>query len=146
MGAYLGREAILAAADLVTEDVHVPEWATADMPDPMVRVRGLTGKQRDEFEAGMLKQRGRQMVPDMANLRAKIVALCVVDADGQTVFTPADAAALGGKSAKAIDRVYEVAARLSGLKDEDVEELTGNFGGPNGASSASTSPASSAAP
>ena len=31
--------------------------------------------------------------------------------------------ALGAKSAAALDRIYDVATRLSGITDEDVEEM-----------------------
>ena len=39
----LSKEAILAAQDLPSEDVEVPEWGGT------VRVRGLDGKGRDEY-------------------------------------------------------------------------------------------------
>jgi hypothetical protein len=40
--------------------------------------------------------------------------------------------ALGKKSAAALNRVFEVAQRLSGITDDDVEELAKNsVGGPS---------------
>ena len=39
------------------------------------------------------------------------------------MFTDADVVALGAKSAAALDRIYDVATRLSGITDEDVEEI-----------------------
>ena len=45
--------------------------------------------------------------------------------------------ALGEKSGAALDRVYSVAARLSGLSAGAVEESAGNFGEAPGASSSS---------
>lgn len=117
---FLNREAILAAEDLPRELVEVPEWGGA------VYVRALTGAERDQFEASIVEQRGRDVRMNMRNIRAKLVALTVVDEGGQRIFTDDDVAALGGKSAAALDRLFAVAQRLSGLSKEDVEELAKN--------------------
>lgn len=140
MGGILGREQILKAGDVMTEEVDVPEWGGS------VLVRGLTGRQRDEFETSLIERRGKRSVPNTDNMRAKLVAWCVVDEDGQRLFTNADAAALGDRSAAALDRVYKVAARLSGITDEDLEELAEDFGSPSGDSSPSGSPSASGKP
>jgi hypothetical protein len=116
MGSYLGRDAILKAAALKTEDVPVPEWGGS------VLVRELRGRERDEWEASLAVQRGKQMVPDVANMRAKLAARVIVGEDGEPLFTQQDVAALGELSAAALDRVFEVASRLSGLGEAAVEE------------------------
>src|SRR6266704_523960 len=141
LGSYLTRDAILAAAALKTEEVDGPGWGG------VVLVRELRGRERDEWEASLAVQRGKQMVPDVANMRAKLVARSVVGADLEPVFSQRDVAALGELSAAALNRVFEVASRLSGLDEKDLEEMTGNSGaaGPGGGSS-SPSPVTSAAP
>lgn len=140
MVAILGREQILKADDVTTEQVAVPEWGGT------VLVRGLTGRQRDEFEASLIERRGKRNIPNTDNIRAKLVARCCVDETGQRLFTDADASTLGERSGAALDRVYEVAARLSGIGDDDLEELTEDFGSPSGASSPSGSPSGSERP
>jgi hypothetical protein len=122
VGSYLGRDAILKASALKTEDVPVPEWGGS------VLVRELRGRERDEWEGSLAVQRGQQMVPDTANMRAKLVAHSIVDADGEPLFTQRDVAALGELSAAALDRVFEVASRLSGLASAAVEEKAKNSG------------------
>ncbi len=119
-GPYLGRDAILKAADLKTETVAVPEWGGS------VLVRELRGRERDEWEGSLTVQRGQQMVPDTANMRAKLAARCIVDSDGEPLFTQQDVAALGELSAAALDRVFDVASRLSGLASASVEEKAKN--------------------
>jgi hypothetical protein len=114
----LNRDAILAALDLPKELVSVPEWGGD------VYVRGLTGKERDQFEAGMIDQRGKSQVVNLQNIRAKLASMSICDEDGKRLFTDADLAALAGKSAIALNRVFDVARKLSGLGDTDVEELT----------------------
>jgi hypothetical protein len=134
----LSKDDILKAEDLVTEDVEVPEWGGT------VSVRGLTGRERDEFEASIMERRGKRMVPNVANVRGKLVARCVLDEDGNRLFLDSDAEALGGKSAGAVNKIYEVAARLSGMTDEDVDELVENFGETPSDGSSSSSPTSKA--
>lgn len=136
MGSYIGRDAILRASSLKTEEVKVPEWADPETGADTVLVRELRGRERDEWEASLAVQRGKQMVPDIANLRAKLVARCVVDGDLEPLFTQQDVAALGELSAAALDRVFDVAAKLSGLNENDLEEMAKNSGtAPDGGSS-----------
>lgn len=118
--ALLTRGEILAALDLPTEDVEVPEWGGC------VRVRGMTGAERDRFEASVVEMRGKSARVDMVNLRAKLAATCMVGEDGQRLFAEQDVEALGAKSAAALSRVFEAAQRLSGLTGADVEELAKN--------------------
>lgn len=118
--AILSRAAILAAPDAMTETVAVPEWGGE------VVVKSLSGAERDQFEASVLIEGRKRTRVDVRNLRAKLVSLAVVDEAGQLVFSESDVEALGQKSARALQRVFEVAQRLSGLADEDIEELTKN--------------------
>jgi hypothetical protein len=116
---FLGRDDILKADDRPTEEVEVPEWGGT------VLVRGMTGRDRDEYFASQTVQRGRQTVQSIANASAQICARCIVNPDkrDELLFTVADIGLLGERSAAALERVGSVAARLSGLTEEDVEEL-----------------------
>jgi hypothetical protein len=140
---HLSRDDLLKAEDLVTEEVDL-----SDLPGytGSVLVRGLTGRERDEFEASVLVERGGKAVRDLANVRAKIVAKCVVDEDGKRLFTDSDVAALGEKAGAAIDRMFDAASRLSGLRPGDVDEMVADFPPADGSSSSSGSPSGSAKP
>ena len=127
----LSRDQILGAEDLGHEDVAVPEWGGT------VRVGMLTGAERDAFEQEIVVRQGKKTVLDLNNVRARLVARCVVDGEGQRVFGESDVKALGRKSAVALNRVFEVAQRLNGLTEQDMEELAGNSA--NGQSGDSTS-------
>lgn len=117
----LDREAILKANDIEKREVYIPEWGGS------VYVRGMTGRERDQFEATIIRQRGRNTEINMKNARAKLVVMCTVDQEGNRLFTDADVALLSEKSAKALDRIFVVAQELSGITREDMEELTENF-------------------
>lgn len=117
----LTKDAILSADDLVTEDVEVPEWGGT------VRVRAISGAERDAFEQAIVTRKGKNVTTNLANIRAKMVALCVVDENGQRLFGDKDVLLLGTKSAAALDRVFTVAQQLAGLTDKDVDELAENL-------------------
>jgi len=118
---FLTKDQILGASDIEEKVVEVPEWGGK------VLVRGLTGVQRDAYEKSCLEGKGKNRDINMINARAKLVALTVVDPKSKApVFSMLDVKALGGKSAKALNRIWEVASELSGIGEEDVEELTKN--------------------
>jgi hypothetical protein len=109
----LSREAILAARDLETVVIEVPEWGGS------VTLRGMSGVDRTHFERSILKNE----TIDIENVYAKLLVRCIVDEAGNRMFTDADADALGAKSAVVLGRLAPVAQRLSGLLQSDVEEL-----------------------
>ncbi|MFE3382837.1 hypothetical protein [Streptomyces anulatus] len=57
---YLSAEQILDADDLAIEDVPVPEWGGT------VRVKGMSGTERDRFEAGFVGNDMKQLPKDNA--------------------------------------------------------------------------------
>ncbi len=121
MGDFLSRDQILQALDVVYEEVPVPEWGGT------VMVKSLSGTERDRLEATIVQQTGRKTTMNLQNIRAKFVAWAVVDPQThQRIFSDADVMALGQKNAAALQRVFNVVQRLSGLSDEDLEGMTKN--------------------
>jgi hypothetical protein len=120
--AILSKNDILAASDFATEEVYVPQWGGS------VFVRTLSGRERDEFESSTVKMKNGKQEPDMVNFRARFVALCVVDEQGQRLFkTRADIDMLGSKSVAALQLLFNKAQELNSMSEDDVEELTSNF-------------------
>lgn len=122
MSTYLTRDEFLKKRPARFEDVEIPEW------DAKVRVRELTSAARDMWEQSNLDDKGKgQMKLRLKNARARLVALSVIDPkSGELLFSGEDVLAIGGQSAAVVDRIYDVAGRLSGISDEDIEELTKN--------------------
>lgn len=114
----LTKEQILAADDLTTEILQVPEWGGS------IIVRTITGTERDYLEASISNDDGGK---NMENLRAKLVVMSVVDEKGNKLFTMKDLGAIGAKSARVLSKVFTVAMRLSGFSKKDVDELTENL-------------------
>jgi hypothetical protein len=137
----LNRDAILGAVDVQTEKVDVPEWGGD------VIVRGLTGDELDNFQGSVRQFRptfdgkGMEAVLVQEGMRAKLLVKCLIDENGDRLFTDQDAPALGAKNGSVIDKLYDVAARLSGLSEEEQAELEGNSAaGTDSGGSTSSSP------
>jgi hypothetical protein len=109
---------------------------TVDGEPLTVFFRSLTGRERDEFEAGILTEKtvlvkGRprkKKVVDNINIRAKLIAAtaCVGSDDPSPLFTAADVEALGNIDGKVVDALFEKASAMAGFGDSDIEELEGN--------------------
>ena len=117
----LTKDQILEAQDLQNESVDVPEWSGS------VLVRTMTGADRDAFEASMITTLpDGTRKPNMANMRAKLVALTVVDDAGNRVFDVTDVDRLALKSASALERVFNAAQRINGLGAQAEETAAKN--------------------
>jgi hypothetical protein len=134
----LTRASILAVQDLPRELVEVPEWGGA------VYVRAMTALERDAFEASFVKGQGKRAQVSLLNVRAKLVVRTIVDEQGNRIFEDGDAEALGAKSASAVNRAFEAAARLSGITEQDEADLMGESGGESSEPLRFDSPATSA--
>lgn len=117
----LTRDQIVETDDTQYEDIEVPEWGGS------VRVVGMSGSQRDAYEASIIDQRGGERKVVLANARAKLVQRCLVGEDMRPLFTPDDVRLLGKKSAIALERVFDKARALSGMSERDMEKLVENF-------------------
>ncbi|PRH79407.1 hypothetical protein C6N75_10005 [Streptomyces solincola] len=118
---FLTKEQIFAADDLPVEIVHVPEWGGD------VRLKMLTAAERDAFEASTVQMRGGKQKQNLANLRARLVALCIVDEEGRRIFQSGDVTRLGNKSASALQRLFDKCNEMNALSEDDIEELTEGF-------------------
>jgi hypothetical protein len=113
----LNKSAILLAEDLKHEDVEVPAWGGT------VRVRVMTGTERDEFRASIASDDGGVPVGKFA--AALLVATCI-DENGARLFTMEDMDQLAEKSAASLDGPAVVAMRLNGLGGSAVQDAVKN--------------------
>jgi hypothetical protein len=118
------KEEILGADDLSFEDIPVPEWG----PNKGVRLMSLTGTQRDDFEDKTVIQKGGDQKMNLINMRARLLSLCIVDANGKRIFSDVEVPLLGQKNAKILERLFDKARNMNGMTEEDVERLTEGFG------------------
>ena len=106
----LSKDQILSANDVKIKKVEVPEWGGH------VFVRSMTAIQRDDFEV-------RHAKGTLKNYRATIASRTICDESGALMFSEAEIAQLSQKSSGALSRIYDVAIDLSGVSEEDAQEL-----------------------
>jgi hypothetical protein len=133
----LNKSAILGAEDLKHEDVEVPAWGGT------VRVRVMTGTERDEFRAAIASEDGNIPVGKFST--ALLVATCI-DETGARLFTMEDMDQLAEKSAASLDAPAAVAMRLNGLGGNAVAAAEKNSASDQSDDSGSASPSPSANP
>ena len=114
----LTKAQILAADDLESVTVPVPEWGGD------VLISMMSGSARDEYEQSLFKfQADGTAKPDYSNSRAKLLAVCLIDENGNRLFTAKEIEILGKKNSKVLDKLYAVADQLNavsaaGIKDQ----------------------------
>lgn len=118
-----------AVDDVKIITVLVAEW------NKKVRLKMMSAAERDAFEASTIDTKGGKNRPNIANLRARLVSRCLVNAEGDTIFKSGDVERLGRKSARAIDFLFQKCQELNGFTEADIEELAGDFGGTTGSDS-----------
>lgn len=129
MNSYLTKDQILAAQDRQYKEVEVKEWGG------FVRLQSLDADAALQQEAiGKKREKGDAT----ANPLTSMLAASIVDAQGNTLFTEKDVAALGKKSPAVLVRLINEVKELNKLGD--AEE------GNSGASQGVGSPSSSASP
>jgi hypothetical protein len=116
----LTKEQILTAKDIETKKLHVPAWGGD------IYIKGMTGTERDKYESTVMQANGKDISVNMINARARMAAYTICDENGNNIFTEADIKELTKKSAKVLDKVFEIAMKLSGIGENDLSELSKN--------------------
>jgi hypothetical protein len=132
----IGKADVFKKREVRVEQVPVPEWGG---DGAVLLVRGMTGRERDLWEESMVapeeaptpfrksdKPKTKKTVI-LENQRARIVSMCVVDEQGNRIFSDDDITALGEQDAAPLDRIYDVATALSGIGKEDIETVLGKY-------------------
>jgi len=125
------RESVLKVKTCKVEPVECPEIESG-----VVYVRGVTAAQKGRYEKALytLGRDGKPKIVDreLERVRLRLCVMTICDENGTLLFneTDEDMAAIGEMPASVIDRIFDVAQRLSGMTDEDVDELTRGMSDP----------------
>jgi hypothetical protein len=115
------RDQINAATDCHREAIEVPEWNCT------VYIRSITAAEIDSWQDETYQLNGASVEINRQNIRARLVARCLVDETGQRAYADDQAHELGAKNNKVIERLYKVAERLNAVTTKDVEDLAKNL-------------------
>jgi hypothetical protein len=109
----LSRDKILAAADIETQEMEIPEWGGT------IVVREMTMAEVDEFGLSSAQADGRLDTRKMRGIRARVVSWCVVDEEGKPLFRKSDVDELLKKSNRVVDRIFDAILALSGMSPDE---------------------------
>lgn len=102
------------------------QTATVKVLGRTITVTELNGTDFDKFQTFIQKRRKGDNI-DINGLRAALVALTVVDDEGNRVFGDDDIDAINANlGSRVIKTIYAKAAKLSGLEDDEAQEMLGN--------------------
>ena len=117
-----GPRSVLVALDpsreVKVEPVFIPEWQGTVLIQALTPAQAAVAR-----EFGHIWGRGGRPHARLQKLRAKMVALSVVDENGRLVFSPDDIEALSEKHCAALERILDVVRRMSGVSDERARQL-----------------------
>jgi hypothetical protein len=108
------RDRILSAKDTHSEIVEIPEWGVT------VELRSMSGAARAVLMQEAVQSEGNinmaKVYPDL------IIQTCFDPETGEPVFEANDRDLIMSKNGSILDRLAEVATRLSGFNDKAVDE------------------------
>jgi len=123
----LTRDSIVKAKDYTIEEVEVPEWGG------VVRLRSLTGKDRDEYESAIVDSSSSPGKPDarvdIRGLKALLLSMAIVDENDEKMFDKKEVDILNSKSAKVIEMLWNKAQEMNGIGIEAVDKAEKNLQG-----------------
>lgn len=117
----LSKDEILGMDDISTEEVTIPEWKGRT-----VLICGLTAAAKNAYQSSLVEINGKSRKMKLENSTAKLLQKCLVDEKRQPLFSETEILRLGTKSAAVLERLAEVASRLSGMDEEENEQLLKN--------------------
>jgi hypothetical protein len=115
------RDQINSADDCARECMTVTEWGGIT-----VYIRSITAAEIDSWQDETYQLNGANVTVNRANIRARLLARCLVDEHGERAYTDAQAEELGAKNNRVVERLYKVAERLNAVTAADVEDLAKN--------------------
>lgn len=98
---------------------NIPGWPEG------VHIKTLTGNDLDRWEQAMIGARNAK-IPAPFNMRGLLLSMAICDAAGKRLYTDADAALIGSRSARAINYIYEAIEEMNYLGRKGVEDAEKN--------------------
>lgn len=108
------RDRIIAADDIETEIVDIPQW------DVTVEVRSMDGRSRTRLLSAAAENDG---VLNLEQFYPEVVILCSFDPEtGERIFEPGDADLLLSKASAPLEILAQAALRVSGMAGDSLDQ------------------------
>jgi hypothetical protein len=116
----LSLDDILGIDDVTYETVAVPEWGGRE-----VRLVSLSGEERNRIAVAMRAHAKKLRSEEEAAIyfQARIILASMVDGEGTHIGDQSQAPALMKKNGAALTRLFTVAQRLSGIGQDEEDEV-----------------------
>jgi len=112
------KEKILKAKDIKSEKVKVDEWGVT------IEIKGMSGSQRAKLIANAIDKNGNV---NLERIYPELLISALIDPEtGKQIFATNDQSVLLGKSGEVIERLAQLAIKLSGLGPEAEKEAEKN--------------------
>lgn len=121
----LNRDQILSAKDRAQEVLSIPEWG-GDVMITALSVRDRSLVLSEWSRLGAVQKDGGDPAGAMLEIKLRLVALSVTDAEGVPLFTAEDMAELAKKSNQAIGAISDAAITLNKFFASATEDAAKN--------------------
>lgn len=121
----LNREQILGAKDRAQETISIPEWG-GDVIITALSVRDRSVVLGEWARLGNVQKEGGDTVGAMLDIKLRLVALSITDADGVPLFSVEDMVELATKSDGPIGRISDAAITLNRFFVSATEDVAKN--------------------
>ena len=91
-----------------------------------VRIRSLTELERSRLEASVRDKKGNLSSAKMLDLKCRLIVLCVVDEQGNQLFTNSDIERLGQQDSRITNALVEAIQTHCGWSEGDLEAIEKN--------------------
>ncbi len=123
MAAKRGNRSLLESARRKTVDVEVDDVGTFTL-------REMSGTERDRFEDGTFSEKDGKRTVNTLYLRARLVALCLVDENGSRMYQDAEVELLSDAvPSSVLNKIFDAAQKLNGLDPAAIEAAAKNSAG-----------------
>jgi hypothetical protein len=104
------------------EEVPLPELG----PDVVIRVRGMTTRERSDFERQFMSKSGERIPGRTQEMRERLLVWACVDENNVPLFSMSDIRSIGEQNSVVTERIVDVAQRLCGMGKVNAEEIEKN--------------------
>lgn len=94
-------------------------------------IYGLTSGQKDEYENNVVSVKAGTRQVKLTNARAVLMQLCVYNQHGSRLFSEKEIGKLIEVPAAIADPILDIARRLSGMRDDELDKLVKNSDSPD---------------
>ena len=88
-----------------------------------VRIRSLTAREKTRYDAAAVNSKGGMSTKGLLTANARLIVLCIVDGDGNQLFTDADIDKLLDKDAGEIERLATTCGKHCGIIEDDEDTV-----------------------